>query len=73
LGSTFERSFVKGVVWEFISFLIAILIAYLYYGDFPDSIKFALILTVIKIPFFFIHERAWKKIRWGKIRDRKRK
>ena len=68
LGSTYERSFLKGVFWEVISFFIALGVAYLIYGNFPDSIRFAIILTIIKIPLFFIHERIWKKIRWGKVK-----
>jgi len=71
MGSTFERSFMKGVVWEGVSFILVLIIAYIYSGNFPDSIKFVLILTVIKIPLFFLHERIWKSVRWGKIRDRR--
>lgn len=70
MGSTFERSFIKGVIWEFVSFIIAFIVAYLYFGDWGNSILFAVILTLIKIPFYFFHERVWKKIRWGKIRDK---
>ena len=66
MSSTPQRSFLKGMIWEFISFLIATLAIYLYYGNFGESVKFSLILTAIKIPIFFIHERTWKKIKWGK-------
>jgi len=66
MPSTYRRSFSKGAAWELISFIITTLIVYLIYGDFSSSIKFSLFLTAIKIPFFFIHERIWKKIRWGK-------
>jgi len=71
MGSTYERSFLKGIVWEGVSFFIAFLVAYLYFGNLGNSITFAIILTVIKIPFYFIHERVWKIIKWGKIKDRK--
>ena len=66
MGSTPQRSFVKGMVWEFISFVVATVAVYLAYGDLGDSVKFSLVLTAIKIPLFFIHERTWKKIKWGK-------
>jgi len=69
MGSTLERSFLKGICWEFFGFLITLFIAYIYYGNFPESIGFAVFLTVIKIPLFFINERIWKTIRWGKIRE----
>jgi len=64
--STYERSFLKGFVWELISFLIVIIAVYLVYGDLRTSIMFSLILTLVKIPFYFMHERIWKKIKWGK-------
>ncbi len=71
MGSTFKRSFVKGIIWEGVSFVIAFIIAYLYFGNFGNSMIFAIFLTIIKIPFYFLHERIWKMIRWGKIKDRR--
>jgi adenylylsulfate kinase len=66
MGSTPQRSFFKGMVWELISFVIATLAIYFFYGNFGESIKFSLILTAVKVPLFFIHERMWKKVKWGK-------
>lgn len=68
MGSTETRSLVKGISWEGFSFIITTLAVYLLYGDFSLSLKFSLLLTTIKIVLFFGHERAWKHIRWGKIR-----
>jgi uncharacterized membrane protein len=61
------RSFIKGLCWETISFILTFFAVYLIYGDFLSSLKFSLGLTVIKISLFFIHERLWKKVRWGKF------
>jgi hypothetical protein len=66
MSSTPERSFVKGVVWEGISFIITAIFAYFYYGNWYNSFRFSFFLTVIKIFFFFIHERVWKMFKWGK-------
>lgn len=71
MGSTLERSFIKGLVWEFISFIIVILAVYVVYGNLTMSVQFSIVLTLIKIPIFFLHERVWKKIKWGKIRDKR--
>ena len=71
MGSTLERSFVKGLIWEFISFLLVIIAVYFVYGDLAMSVQFSVILTIVKIPIFFLHERIWKMIRWGKIKDRR--
>lgn len=67
MASTYQRSLLKGVMWEGISLLITMLIYYALFGNIGNSIKFSVILTAIKVPFFFAHERAWKKVKWGKI------
>lgn len=66
MSSTPIRSFVKGMCWEFIGLVLTFVAVYLVYGNLSFSIKFSVALTIIKIGFFFIHERIWKKIRWGK-------
>ena len=71
MGSTFERSFFKGIVWEIISFILVLIAVYMIYGNLKISVLFSLVLTAIKIPLFFIHERIWKSIKWGKIKDRR--
>ena len=65
--STPKRSFVKGVVWEAISFVVTSFAVFAVYGNFNLSVKFSFYLTLIKIVLFFVHERAWKKVKWGKI------
>ena len=67
ITSTPKRSFFKAFTWELIAFIITLIAVYLVYGDIKMSIKFTLILTVIKILFLYLHERVWKKIKWGKI------
>jgi len=66
MTSTYKRSFLKGVVWEAFSFVITFVAVYFFYGDIDFSIKFSLGLSLVKVLLFFIHERVWKKIRWGK-------
>lgn len=72
MGSTPERSFIKGICWETISFILILLVVFILYGNILLSLKITIILTLIKIPVYFIHERVWKKIRWGKIKDDKK-
>ena len=73
MGSTYERSFVKGFSWEFISFVITFIAVYIVFGNLKISLGFSLALSLIKASIFFFHERIWKLIRWGKIRDRNQK
>jgi len=60
------RSFIKGVVWETVSFVITFFAVYIVYGNFLNALQFSWVLSVIKILLFFVNERIWKKIRWGK-------
>jgi len=71
MGSTYERSFVKGFSWEFFSFVITFIAVYTVFGDFKTSFGFSLVLTLIKASIFFFHERVWKLVKWGKIKDKK--
>lgn len=66
--STYERSLLKGITWEIISFIVTTIAVYLFYGDLVISIQFSLLLSFIKIFFFFAHERIWKAISWGHIK-----
>jgi adenylylsulfate kinase len=72
MPSTLQRSFTKGIIWESISFILTLIAVYAIYGDFKASLNFALVLTIIKIFLFFIHERIWKMIKWGKYELPKR-
>ena len=66
MASTRIRSFVKGICWESIGFIITVFAVYLVYGNLKLSVEFSLVLTAVKIFFFFVHERAWKRVSWGK-------
>lgn len=66
MPSTYKRSLVKGIVWEGFSFIIILIAVFLIYGNFSFSLKFSIGLSLIKVILFFIHERAWKNVKWGK-------
>ena len=67
MPSTYQRSLIKGVCWEIVSFIVTAFAVFLWYGDLAISIKFSFFLSLAKIFLFFIHERLWKKVVWGKI------
>jgi adenylylsulfate kinase len=66
MPSEYKRSLVKGITWEGFSFIITLIAVYLVYNNFMLSLKFSLLLSLIKIILFFVHERAWKNVKWGK-------
>jgi uncharacterized membrane protein len=60
------RTFVKSVGWESFSFLIAVLVTYFVLGDLQKASGLTLLLFCVKVPFLYLYERLWHKIRWGK-------
>jgi len=73
MGSTYQRSLVKGIAWEIISFIITTFAVYIFLGNFLVSLRFSLVLTFFKAILFFFHERIWKKFKWGKIPEKIKK
>ncbi|MDO8516839.1 MAG: DUF2061 domain-containing protein [Nanoarchaeota archaeon] len=67
MPSTYQRSIIKGLSWETISFIITTWAVYLIYGNIELSLLFSFGLSLVKLVLFFVHERLWKQTRWGKV------
>ena len=65
---TNKRSIVKGITWRVIATTTTILIVYFFFDRLDLAIAAGAIETVLKIGLFWVHERAWFKIRWGNKR-----
>lgn len=62
------RSIVKGISWRVIAAVITMTIVYLFFGRLDLAIATGLIETAFKLFLYWMHERAWIKIRWGRKR-----
>ena len=62
---TNKRSIVKGISWRIVATSTTILIVYFFFARLDLAIAAGFIETVLKIGLYWIHERAWMKIRWG--------
>jgi len=60
------RSFMKAISWETISTLATFGLAWLMFGQIQTCILFAAISYVMKLGMFFIHERIWHQVSYGK-------
>ena len=60
------RSVVKGISWRVIASITTMIIVYLFFGRLDLAIATGLIETVFKLSLYWIHERAWLKVRWGR-------
>jgi len=61
MGSTWKRSFVKGIIWE----TTGPLVLWFFTQDFAVIAGY----TTVRTFLYFLNERAWKHIKWGKVPD----
>jgi adenylylsulfate kinase len=60
------RSIVKGVSWRVIASITTMTIVYLFFGRIDLAIATGLIETGFKLSLYWMHERMWFKVRWGR-------
>ena len=64
---TRRRSWAKAITWRVLGVLLLGGIAYAFTGSIVDSLWVTLVFTVIRLVLYYVHERMWEKIRWGKV------
>lgn len=62
-----SRSLVKGISWRTLGTLDTILLSFLITGSFANSVKIGLTEVVTKILIYYLHERVWDRIPWGRV------
>ncbi len=63
---TNKRSIVKGISWRVVATTTTIIIVYVFFDRLDLAIAAGMIETVLKIGLYWLHERTWFKIRWGR-------
>jgi len=63
---TNKRSIVKGISWRVIATTTTITIVYFFFDRLDLAIAAGMIETVLKVGLYWLHERLWFKVRWGK-------
>ncbi|MEA1953761.1 MAG: adenylyl-sulfate kinase [Campylobacterota bacterium] len=63
---TNQRSIVKGISWRVVATSTTIAIVYIFFDRLDLAIAAGMIETVLKVGLYWMHERAWFKVRWGK-------
>jgi uncharacterized membrane protein len=66
LSDTAGRSLVKTISWRLTGSGATFLISYLIAGDFAVAGTIAVIQLVLNTVLYFLHERVWNKIGWGR-------
>jgi len=60
------RSVIKGASWRFFGTLDTMIIALFWTGDYTKALAIGGTEVITKIALFWLHERIWLKIKWGK-------
>ena len=63
------RSLVKGLTWRAVSTVIIVATAWYFTGDIAMTGKITLFDFIIKLGLFYVHERVWHQIKFGKRFD----
>jgi uncharacterized membrane protein len=63
---TARRSLVKTISWRLTGSGATFLISYLIAGNFAVAGTIAVIPLVSNTVLYFLHERVWNRIRWGR-------
>lgn len=64
---TKERTVVRMLTYRLTAWLFTILWTYLFTGDISSATGFATALHILLSLDYYIHERIWLKIKWGRI------
>ena len=60
------RSLVKTISWRLTGTFCTFLISFIILGDITTSSTIALIQLIFNTIMFYIHERIWNIIKWGR-------
>ena len=64
---THLRSVLKGVSWRIFGTIDTIVIILIYSRHWINSLSIGVVEVFTKILLFYLHERFWAQIRWGRV------
>lgn len=63
---TKTRSVIKSITWRFLATLITVSLVYIFTGKIDTALEIGAIEVILKLIVYFLHERLWHIIRFGK-------
>lgn len=65
------KSIVKTITWRIIASTTTFILAMAFFGSDPNAVEkatgVAAAEAIIKMLLYFLHERAWAQLRWGRM------
>ena len=65
---TNTRTVTKGFSWRFFATTTTVMIVYIFFGRLDLAIAAGIMETVSKVFLYYVHEKLWQRVRWGKKR-----
>lgn len=65
---THARSIVKSIVWRIIGIVLLLIICFFITKDLKEMTIITILFHGIRMVMYYIHERIWLKIKWGRIK-----
>jgi len=66
-----RRSLVKSITHRIIGIAILIVLAWLITGSVQEATWITVTFNTIQVVSYYVHERSWEKINWGRSRNAK--
>lgn len=67
MSETHKRTIARMVSYRLTALLLTIPFTYYLTGDWLSAIEGSILLHIILSLDYYVHERVWLKIKWGKI------
>ena len=61
-----HRSIAKAVSWRIVGTTTTVLLVFIITGELTLSLSIGFFELVAKSAIYYVHERAWNRIHWGK-------
>ncbi len=66
-----RRSIAKTVTWRVIATTITVLVSYIWLEEWATSIALAITANGMKALLYYLHERSWNRIDFGRRKETK--
>ena len=64
--NTVKRSLTKTISWRIVGSIDTMIITYIITGNWKFGLAVGSVEVMTKIVLYYIHERVWERIKWGK-------
>lgn len=61
------RSVTKGASWRIFATFATVILVFMFTGEFVLAIGVGLSEVILKLILYYLHERIWNRISWGKF------